>query len=109
MLRSSRQPKYYVVPVVERTLDIMELLKETCEPMKVAAISDATGIARSTAYRILRTLVDRGYVSQNQNAGYGCAFGLDDHGSCRIFNSRQKISLPLAAQASPKAGDRSDN
>lgn len=68
MLKLKKEPRSYVVPVVERTFDILESLNTT--PRKASEIADGTGIARSTTYRILRTLVRRGYVAQVASGGY---------------------------------------
>lgn len=73
MLKTTMQPRYYKVPVVERTFDILELLQKTSRPLKMAAIAEETGVARSTTYRILRTLVSRGYALQSTDGGYSGA------------------------------------
>lgn len=57
--------RYYSVPVVERTLDILEVLHGSDCPLKTNEISSLAKVSRSTTYRILRTLVQRGYVFQN--------------------------------------------
>lgn len=48
-----------------RTLDIVELLRNSRIPLKINEISSATKIPRATTYRILRTLVYRGYAFQD--------------------------------------------
>jgi IclR helix-turn-helix domain len=53
------------VPVIVRTLDILELLSRSDIPLKTNEISSATKVPQTTTYRILRTLAHRGYVSQN--------------------------------------------
>jgi hypothetical protein len=64
MLRLSKSQSYSV-PVVERTLDILEVLYGSHCPLKTNEISSKAEVSRSTTYRILRTLVQRGYVLQN--------------------------------------------
>jgi len=64
MFRLSKT-RSYCVPVVRRTLDILELLYRHNSPLKTNEISDLTRIPQSTTYRILRTLMERGYVLQN--------------------------------------------
>jgi len=64
MLRVTKS-RFYVVPVLMRTLDILELLCESDIPLKSNEVSIATGVPQTTTYRILRTLVHRGYVAQD--------------------------------------------
>jgi DNA-binding IclR family transcriptional regulator len=64
MLRLSNTHSYRV-PVVIRTLDIFETLRKSATPLSANVIADRTRTSRSTAYRILRTLLERGYVTQN--------------------------------------------
>jgi hypothetical protein len=64
MLRLTKS-RSYSVPVVERTLDILEVLYGSDCPLKTNEISSIAKVSRSTTYRILRTLVQRGYVFQN--------------------------------------------
>jgi Fe2+ or Zn2+ uptake regulation protein len=64
MLRVSKS-RSYSVPVVLHTLNIIEVLSESDFALKANEISDRAGVSHSTTYRILRTLVQRGYVSQD--------------------------------------------
>lgn len=57
--------RFYLVPVLMRTLDILEVLSQSAAPLKMNDISLRTGISKTTTYRILRTLVYRGYVCQD--------------------------------------------
>jgi DNA-binding IclR family transcriptional regulator len=60
---TKRQP--YSVPVLMRALDILEFLRGSDIPHKPDEISNATGVSRTTTYRILHTFVRRGYVAQD--------------------------------------------
>lgn len=64
MLRLSKS-RFYSVPVVMRTFDILEFLYASDIPLKTNEISKLAGVPQSTTYRILRTLVQRGYVLQD--------------------------------------------
>lgn len=70
MPKSAAPSKYYTVPVVECTFDIIELLRGQSVPMKMVSIAETTGIALSTTYRIVRTLVDRGYLIRDESGHY---------------------------------------
>jgi DNA-binding MarR family transcriptional regulator len=79
MLRLSKTGSY-AVPVVLHTLDILELLYRSESPLRMNEIKTMTRTAHSTTYRILRTLVDRGYVSQDIDG----RFGVKDSGNAKI-------------------------
>ena len=64
MLRVTKS-RFYLVPVLMRTLDILELLVRSNAPLKTNEISRVTGVSPTTTYRILRTLVYRGYLAQD--------------------------------------------
>lgn len=57
--------RFYLVPVLMRTLDILELLSRSDTPLKMNEISREAGVSQTTTYRILRTLVHRGYLAQD--------------------------------------------
>jgi hypothetical protein len=85
MLRLSKA-RSYSIPVVVRTLDILELLSRSDSPLKTNEISDRARVSRSTTYRILKTLVQRGYVSQDLDG----RFSFSDPDNARITPIRRK-------------------
>jgi hypothetical protein len=94
MLRISKT-RSYSVPVVERTCDILELLDQSDLPLKSKRIAERTRIPHSTAYRILRTLVQRGYVAQNMDGGYAI-----------VRNRTGKASTKFVSENGAKATSR---
>jgi DNA-binding IclR family transcriptional regulator len=54
---------------VRRALDILDLLSTRGEPMSVAEIVAALRIPKSTAYELVRTLADSGYVERMGRQG----------------------------------------
>ena len=60
----------YIIPVVSKTFIIMDLLKNSDRPLKVDELTRITGIAKSTVYRILRTLSAYGYLPSGADAVY---------------------------------------
>ena len=52
-------------PVLIQTLDILELLLRTDAPLKMNEFSHTTGISQTTTYRMLQTLVHRGYLARD--------------------------------------------
>lgn len=62
---------------VERTLDVLELLGRS-RSVGVTELSDALGVAASTAHRMLSTLERKGFASQERKTGrYGIG--------CKVF------------------------
>jgi DNA-binding IclR family transcriptional regulator len=52
------------VQSLDRGLQLLELLGQATEPMSLAQLTERVQVDRSTAHRLLATLVQRGYVSQ---------------------------------------------
>lgn len=60
-----------------RALKVLEVLGQSPRPVAVAAVADALGSDRSTAYRMLMTLVEAGYVVRDeQNRNYQLGYRL---------------------------------
>lgn len=59
---------------VRRALDIFELMLQRGEPVSVVEIVAALGIPKSTAYELVRTLAEAGYV-QSEGRGAGLFLG----------------------------------
>jgi len=54
----------YLVPTTSKTLDILEAFRSTGEELTLREVTERTRIPHTTAFRILFTLVHRGYISQ---------------------------------------------
>jgi hypothetical protein len=70
MLKATKS-RFYVVPVLMCALDILELLSRSGVPLKTNEISRMTGVSPTTTYRILRTLIHRGYLVQDLDGRFG--------------------------------------
>jgi ribose transport system substrate-binding protein len=70
MQRKPKAKRLYLVPVLTKALDILELLQSAGEPQVLEAIHKQTKISKTTVYRILKTLVHRGYVGQTPDRKY---------------------------------------
>ena len=57
----------YLVPILLKTFNILDILGNSSEPLRAEEIHVRTGYARTTVYRILRTLVIRGCVVEESN------------------------------------------
>jgi DNA-binding IclR family transcriptional regulator len=63
----------YTIPSLDRALRALELLSEHAQPLPVSAIASALGIPQNSAFRITRTLENRGYLFRNPGSKH---FGL---------------------------------
>lgn len=62
--KSRRVDKYWV-PIIGKTLDLLACFESASESLTLEEIVRRTGIAHTTAFRILHTLVIRDYLSQS--------------------------------------------
>src|SRR5256885_12530161 len=59
------RPSPYFVPTTSKTLDILEAFHTPAEELTLEQIVLRTRIAHTTAFRILYTLAQRRYITQN--------------------------------------------
>ena len=52
-----------------KALDILEAVAKASTPPRIADVAIASGISRPTAYRIVQTLVAKGYLAQDEQSG----------------------------------------
>lgn len=64
-----RRPDRYSVQVVDRALDILEVLRDAPHPLTLQEISRRLGMAKSSGFRLLRTMEQRGYVERANRDG----------------------------------------
>ena len=62
--------RLYLIPVLSKALDILELLQSENQPMTLESIHRNTKISKTTVYRVLKTFVHRGYLSQSPDGLY---------------------------------------
>lgn len=100
--------RLYLIPILSKALDILELLQAEKEPISLEAIFQRTHISKTTVYRILKTFVHRGYLSQSQDGLYRLItrprkmrFGFAGQSSEMPFSEAVRESLQ---QASSQAG-----
>ncbi len=61
-LPKAKIKRLYLIPILSRALDVLELLEETHAPVTLEDVYQRTQISKTSVYRILKTLVHRGYV-----------------------------------------------
>jgi ribose transport system substrate-binding protein len=96
----------YLIPVLSKALDVLELLQRETEAQSLEAIYEETKISKTTVYRILKTLAHRGYVSQLPNGRYRAVsfpkksrFGFGSESAEMPFSADVTESLKSAAAA----------
>ncbi|WP_263377619.1 substrate-binding domain-containing protein [Granulicella paludicola] len=96
--------RLYLIPVLTKALDILELLQTENQPMVLETIHKRTKISKTTVYRILKTLVHRGYVGQGADRQYRhiarprkLRFGFGGQSAEMPFSEAMTASLRQAA------------
>jgi ribose transport system substrate-binding protein len=96
--------RLYLIPVLTKALDILELLQAENQPMVLETIHKRTKISKTTVYRILKTLVHRGYVGQGADRQYRhiarprkLRFGFGGQSAEMPFSEAMTASLRAAA------------
>lgn len=65
-----RTKHLYLIPVLSKALDILELLQNENRPLTLEAIHQRTRVSKTTVYRVLKTFVHRGYLVQAPDGTY---------------------------------------
>jgi ribose transport system substrate-binding protein len=98
--------RLYLIPVLSKALDILELLQTENQPMSLETIHRQTKISKTTVYRVLKTFVHRGYLSQSPDGLYRrvtrpkkMRFGFGGQSEEMPFSVEVTESLKVAAAA----------
>lgn len=67
---ANKTKRLYLIPVLSKSLDVLELLQAEGEAMSLEEIHRRTRISKTTVYRILKTYVHRGYLAQSTDGLY---------------------------------------
>ena len=62
--------RLYLIPILSKALDVIELLEQDHAPLTLEDVYQRTNISKTSVYRILKTLVHRGYLAQMPNGQY---------------------------------------
>ncbi len=62
--------RLYLIPILSKALDVIELLEQNHAALTLEDVYQRTHISKTSVYRILKTLVHRGYLAQSQNGLY---------------------------------------
>ena len=98
--------RLYLIPVLSKALDILELLQNENQPKSLEEIYQRTNISKTTVYRILKTFTHRGYLAQSDNGLYRLVtrprkvrFGFGSESSEMPFSEAVRESLSAAASS----------
>jgi ribose transport system substrate-binding protein len=104
------QPKIkrlYLIPILSKALDVLELLESEKKPLTLELIYQRSEISKTSVYRILKTFVHRGYVAQTQDGAYRLVsrpkkmrFGFAGQSAEMPFSQAVTSSLRAAAASS---------
>lgn len=99
--------RLYLIPILSKALDIMELLQSEKSPMVLEEVYRRTHFSKTSVYRILQTLVHRGYVAKTSDGLYRLVslpmkmrFGFGSQSAEMPFSEAVTSSLKAAASAS---------
>lgn len=62
--------RLYLIPILSKALDVIELLEQDNAPLSLEDVYQKTNISKTSVYRILKTLVHRGYLAQTPSGLY---------------------------------------
>ncbi|MGA2219820.1 MAG: substrate-binding domain-containing protein [Terracidiphilus sp.] len=79
--------RLYLIPILSKALDVLELLEQNNAAVTLEDVYQKTQISKTSVYRILKTLVHRGYVAQAQNGMY------------RLVSRPRRLRFGFAAQS----------
>ena len=66
-MKKTKAADRYIIPVAAKTLDVLEAFRSPNDELTLQEVIRKTGIAHATAFRILYTLVHRGYLTRSDN------------------------------------------
>ena len=79
--------RLYLIPILSKALDVLELLEQTKGPIALEDVYQQTSVSKTSVYRILKTLVHRGYVAQGESGHY------------RLVSRPRRLRFGFAAQS----------
>lgn len=77
-MATNKTKRLYLIPVLSKSLDVLELLQAENQPMSLEEIHRKTRISKTTVYRVLKTYVHRGYLAQTSDGLYRHGYGVEE-------------------------------
>jgi ribose transport system substrate-binding protein len=99
--------RLYLIPILSKALDVLEVLEAQNAPVTLEDVYQRTQISKTSVYRILKTLVHRGYVAHGESGEYRLVsrprrlrFGLAVQSAELPFSQQVAASVTSAAASS---------
>jgi IclR family transcriptional regulator, KDG regulon repressor len=101
-----RRSASYAVPAVESAISLLEVLG-AAQPMSLTEISKKLGLGKSSVYRLLVTLVRRGYVERDPHSDrYQLTYGLFALGSRAVERlGLREVAQPIMQRLGSQTGE----
>ncbi len=101
------EKKKTLIQSLDRALDILELIRDRDDSVRASDIAEELGLGVATAHNIIRSLYQRGYLTQDDNSRYLLGpecFKLFKRAASNFEELRRVIDPPVAELAK-KTGD----
>ena len=99
--------RLYLIPILSKALDVIELLEQDNASLTLEDVYQRTSISKTSVYRILKTLVHRGYLAQTPSGQYRLVsrprrlrFGFEVQSAEMAYSEAVAQSVSAAAAAS---------
>jgi ribose transport system substrate-binding protein len=69
-LAKAKIKRLYLIPILSKALDVIELFEQESASLTLEDVYQKTNTSKTSVYRILKTLVHRGYLAQTPNGQY---------------------------------------
>ena len=69
-MANAKIKRLYLIPILSKALDVIELFEQESASLTLEDVYQKTNISKTSVYRILKTLVHRGYLAQTPNGQY---------------------------------------
>ena len=107
MVARGKIKRLYLIPILSKALDVLEMLEAENAAMTLEDVYQRTQISKTSVYRILKTLVHRGYVAHGESGEYRLVsrpkrlrFGLAVQSAELPFSQQVAASVTAAAASS---------
>lgn len=102
-----KNKKVYLVPAVDKSIQILELLKNEDRDMNMSEIAQATGGPKSSVQKLLITLAHHGFVERNEaTKTYSLGLALAEYGRAALNGlDIRKMAKPLLKELVDYTGE----